>query len=75
MSAKRAVNIYNMLPGDALVADFANLFSCPALEQKLEIVRQLELYNAMYDENLSLGDLRTLIFVIKETENSLEEPE
>ena len=75
MSAKRAVNIYNMLPGDALVAELCKYFSGPVLEQKLETVRQLELYNAMYDENLSLGEFEDAYIRHKGDREFIEEPE
>ena len=75
MSAKRAVNIYNMLPGDDLVAALHKSFSGPALEQKLEIVRQLQLYNNMYDESLTLGEYEDAYIHCKGDREFVEESE
>ena len=75
MSAKKSRDIYQMLPGDALVAELHKSFSGPALEQKLEIVRQLKLYNTMYDECLTLGEFEDAYVRHKGDREFIEEPE
>ena len=74
MSA-RSINIYNMLPGDDLINEINKSFSGPAREQKLEIARQLELYNTMFDDNLTFGEYERACVCPKKTNEYVEELE
>ena len=74
MSA-RSINIYNMLPGDDLINEITKSFSGPAREQKLEIARQLELYNTMFDDNLTFGEYERAYVCPKKTNEYVEELE
>ena len=50
-------------------------FSGPAREQKLEIARQLELYNTMFDDNLTFGEYERAYVCPKKTNEYVEELE
>lgn len=66
-------SINNMLPGDELIAALHKVYSGPALEQKLEIVKQLTLFNEMYDEQLTLGEYEKAYITPRKGKEFVEE--
>lgn len=49
-------SLKEMLPGDALIAEIKQTCSGQSLVRNLEIAKQLELFNNMYNESLTFGE-------------------